>query len=43
MIQLYFVTSLIFAYVIMIDLENLRHTTSKADLKSRKKINKKIL
>jgi len=43
MIQLYFITSLIFAYIIMIDLENLRYTLNKTDLKSRKKINEKIL
>lgn len=43
MIQVYLVTSLIFAYIIMIDLENLRHTPNKTDLKTRKKINEKIL
>jgi acid phosphatase family membrane protein YuiD len=43
MIQLYFAISLVFAYIIMIDLENLRHTTNKTNLKDRKKINEKIL
>ena len=43
MLALYFGIAIIFAYIIMIDLENLRHTPAKTDLKARKKINEKII
>jgi acid phosphatase family membrane protein YuiD len=43
MLVLYFGIAIIFAYIIMIDLENLRHTPAKTDLKARKKINEKII
>lgn len=42
MIEMYIVTSLTYAYVIMTDLENLRHTPVKTDVKSRRSVNKKI-
>ena len=42
MIEIYVATSLIYAYVIMTNLENLRHTPTRTDLKLRNKINFKI-
>jgi hypothetical protein len=42
MIEIYGITSIIFAYIIMTDLENLRHTPVKTDLKLRNKTNAKI-
>ena len=42
MIELYFGISITFAYVIMANLENLRHMPKK-DIKSREKLNKKII
>ena len=41
-LALYFAISITFAYIIMTDLENLRHTPKKLDLKSREKVNVKI-
>ena len=42
MIEAYLAVAVIFAYIIMTDLENLRHTPKKVDLKTRDKINNKI-
>ena len=42
MIELYFALSIVFAYTIMTDLENLRHTPTKTDLKTRNKTQAKI-
>jgi hypothetical protein len=42
MVPAYIIISIIFAYIIMTDLENLRHTPIKTDLKLRKKTNAKI-
>ena len=42
MIELYLSIAFTFAYIIMTDLENLRHTPKKLDLKSREKVNVKI-
>lgn len=42
MIELYFSLSIVFAYTIMTDLENLRHTPTKTDLKTRNKTQAKI-
>jgi len=42
MIELYLITSSIYAYIIMTNLENLRHTPIKADVKARNKANEKI-
>lgn len=42
MINIYIVISLTYAYIIMTDLENLRHTPTKTDLKLRNKTNAKI-
>ena len=42
MIELYVVTSFIFAYIIMTDLDNLRHTPTTTNLKTRNKANQKI-
>ena len=42
MIEMYCMTSLIYAYIIMTNLENLRHTPLKTDVKSRNKANEKI-
>ena len=42
MIELYIGISLTYAYIIMLNLENLRHTPVKSDLKSRSKTNSKI-
>ena len=43
MIEIYLALSVVFAYVLMTDLENLRHTPKKLDLKTREKVNKKIV
>lgn len=42
MIEAYLTVAVVFAYIIMTDLENLRHTPKKVDLKTRDKINNKI-
>ena len=42
MIELYVATSIIYAYIIMSNLENLRYTPTKTDLKTRNKTNAKI-
>lgn len=42
MIELYFALAIVFAYTIMTDLENLRHTPVKKDLKTRNKTQAKI-
>ncbi len=42
MIELYFSLAIVFAYTIMTDLENLRHTPLKQDLKTRNKTQNKI-
>lgn len=42
MIELYFAIAIVFAYTIMTDLENLRHTPVKTDLKTRSKTQAKI-
>ncbi len=42
MINLYILASLTYAYIIMTNLENLRHTPIKTDLKTRNKTNAKI-
>ena len=42
MIELYILTSLTYAYIIMTDLENLRHTPTKSNLKLRDKVHEKI-
>ena len=42
MIEAYLTVAVIFAYIIMTDLDNLRHTPKKIDLKTREKINNKI-
>lgn len=42
MIELYVTISFIYAYIIMSNLENLRHTPTKTDLKTRNKVSKKI-
>ena len=41
-IELYLGITLVYAYVIMTDLENLRYTPTRTDLKARSKINEKI-
>ena len=41
-VELYLGIALVYAYVIMTDLENLRHTPTRTDLKARSKINEKI-
>tara|TARA_B100000035_G_C20756256_1_gene446279 strand:- start:165 stop:380 length:216 start_codon:yes stop_codon:yes gene_type:complete len=42
MIELYFALAIVFAYTIMTDLENLRNSSTKSDLKSRNKTQAKI-
>ena len=42
MINIYIAVSITYAYIIMTDLENLRHTPTKTDLKSRNKTVAKI-
>lgn len=42
MIELYFALAIVFAYITMSDLENLRNTSTKSDPKSRNKTRAKI-